>query len=121
MVGARRDEGVDERRGVGVHVKDGAEFACDEFQDPTHAIPPFPPPTPAAFAAHTHLLSWFLDALAAPFGVHRMALAGKTAEKDVGMWFGSSPEQVLRNGRLSAHLLPFLHTPLHLPHRPRRQ
>ncbi|KAJ6522191.1 hypothetical protein DFH09DRAFT_1251014 [Mycena vulgaris] len=32
----------------------------------------------------------FLDAPAAPFGVHRMALAGKAAGKDVGMWFGPS-------------------------------
>jgi cysteine protease ATG4 len=36
------------------------------------------------------LLSWFLDAPAAPFGVHRMALAGKAAGKDAGMWFGPS-------------------------------
>ncbi|KAJ7679616.1 hypothetical protein B0H17DRAFT_1077797 [Mycena rosella] len=43
--------------------------------DPTHAIPPCPLPTPAAFAAHTRLLSWFRPG--APFGVHRMALAGK--------------------------------------------
>ncbi|KAJ7669722.1 hypothetical protein B0H17DRAFT_1076787, partial [Mycena rosella] len=47
--------------------------------DTTHAIPPFPPPTPASFAAHARLLSWFLDAPAAPFGVHRMALVGKAA------------------------------------------
>ncbi|KAJ7799490.1 hypothetical protein B0H14DRAFT_3491543 [Mycena olivaceomarginata] len=38
-----------------------------------------------AHALHARLLLWFLDAPAAPFGVHRMALAGKTAEKDVGM------------------------------------
>ncbi|KAJ7644998.1 hypothetical protein B0H17DRAFT_1339095 [Mycena rosella] len=31
-----------------------------------------------------------LDAPAAPFGVHRMALAGKAARKDVGVWFGPS-------------------------------
>ncbi|KAJ7710636.1 peptidase C54, partial [Mycena rosella] len=31
-----------------------------------------------------------LDAPTAPFGVHRMALAGKAARKDVGMWFGPS-------------------------------
>ncbi|KAJ7714766.1 peptidase family C54-domain-containing protein [Mycena maculata] len=46
--------------------------------------------SPTAFAAHARLLSWFLDAPAAPFGVHRMALAGKAAGKDVGMWFGPS-------------------------------
>ncbi|KAJ7768174.1 hypothetical protein DFH07DRAFT_769384, partial [Mycena maculata] len=45
---------------------------------------------PAAHAAHARLLSWFLDAPGAPFGVHRMALAGKAAGKDVGMWFGPS-------------------------------
>ncbi|KAJ7889668.1 hypothetical protein B0H13DRAFT_882906 [Mycena leptocephala] len=42
----------------------------------------FPPPTRPA-----RLLSWFPNAPAAPFGVHRMALAGKAAGKDVGMWF----------------------------------
>ncbi|KAJ6532681.1 hypothetical protein DFH09DRAFT_1092690 [Mycena vulgaris] len=31
-----------------------------------------------------------MAATAAPFGVHRMALAGKAAGKDVGMWFGPS-------------------------------
>ncbi|KAF7368158.1 hypothetical protein MVEN_00134800 [Mycena venus] len=52
--------------------------------------PPFPPRTRHAHALHARLLSWFLDAPAAPFGVHRMALAGKAAGKDVGMWFGPS-------------------------------
>ncbi|KAJ7075202.1 peptidase family C54-domain-containing protein [Mycena belliarum] len=52
--------------------------------------PSFPPHTPSAHAAHARLLSWFLDAPAAPFSVHRMALAGKAAGKDVGMWFGPS-------------------------------
>ncbi|KAJ7106383.1 hypothetical protein C8R44DRAFT_886253 [Mycena epipterygia] len=52
-------------------------------------LPPFPPRTPAAHAAHAQLLSWFLDVpAAAPFGVHRMALARKAAGKDMGMWFG---------------------------------
>ncbi|KAJ6565594.1 hypothetical protein DFH09DRAFT_1314882 [Mycena vulgaris] len=46
---------------------------------------PFPPPTPTAHAAHAHLLSWFLKAPGASFGVHRMALAGKAADKDVGI------------------------------------
>ncbi|KAJ7433638.1 hypothetical protein B0H11DRAFT_757814 [Mycena galericulata] len=60
--------------------------------DPTNppTPPAFPPPTRAARAAHARLLSWFLDAPAAPFGVHRMALAGKAQGKDVGMWFGPS-------------------------------
>ncbi|KAJ6600231.1 hypothetical protein B0H10DRAFT_2320514 [Mycena sp. CBHHK59/15] len=52
--------------------------------------PPFPPRTRHAHALHARLLSWFLDAPAAPFGVHRMALAGKAAGKDVGIWFGPS-------------------------------
>ncbi|KAJ6626397.1 hypothetical protein B0H10DRAFT_2211287 [Mycena sp. CBHHK59/15] len=43
---------------------------------------PFPPPT--------LLLSWFLDAPGTPFGMHRMAIVGKAAGKDVGMWFGPS-------------------------------
>ncbi|KAJ7625161.1 hypothetical protein B0H17DRAFT_576185 [Mycena rosella] len=43
----------------------------------TPSMPPFPPRTPAAHAEHARLLSWFLDAPAAPFGVHRMALAGR--------------------------------------------
>ncbi|KAJ7734245.1 hypothetical protein B0H16DRAFT_154352 [Mycena metata] len=56
---------------------------------PTPPVP-FPPQTLAAHALHARLLSWFLDASAAPFGVHRMALAGNAAGKDVGMWFGPS-------------------------------
>ncbi|KAJ7171540.1 cysteine protease required for autophagy [Mycena filopes] len=51
---------------------------------------PFPPNSPSAHALHARMISWFLDAPAAPFGVHRMALAGKAAGKDVGMWFGPS-------------------------------
>jgi hypothetical protein len=42
------------------------------------------------YAVHAPLLPWFLDSSAAPFGVHRMALAGKAQGKDVGMWFGPS-------------------------------
>ncbi|KAJ7688559.1 hypothetical protein B0H17DRAFT_1332056 [Mycena rosella] len=42
------------------------------------STPSFPPRTPAAHAEHARLLSWFLDARATPFGVHRMAFAGKT-------------------------------------------
>ncbi|KAF7318631.1 hypothetical protein HMN09_00374500 [Mycena chlorophos] len=54
------------------------------------SAPPFPPLSPTTHAAHARLLSWFADAPAAPFSVHRMALAGKKAGKDVGMWFGPS-------------------------------
>ncbi|KAJ7245089.1 hypothetical protein C8J57DRAFT_1191054 [Mycena rebaudengoi] len=54
------------------------------------STPAFPAPTPRAHAVHARLLSWFLDSPAAPFGVHRMALAGKAQGKDVGMWFGPS-------------------------------
>ncbi|KAJ7782235.1 hypothetical protein DFH07DRAFT_317844 [Mycena maculata] len=64
-------------------------------------VPSLPDPSPSlsrtsqpgAFAPHVRLLSWFLDLLdppAAPFGVHRRALAGRAASKDVGMWFGPS-------------------------------
>ncbi|KAJ6580027.1 hypothetical protein DFH09DRAFT_1444402 [Mycena vulgaris] len=56
---------------------------------PTSA-PLFSPTAPTLHAAHVRLVSWFLDATAAPFGVHRMALADKAAGKDVGMWFGPS-------------------------------
>ncbi|KAJ6542257.1 hypothetical protein B0H10DRAFT_2448185 [Mycena sp. CBHHK59/15] len=56
----------------------------------TLPAPHFPPPTARAHALHARLLSWFLDAPVAPFGVHRMALAGKALGKDVGMWFGPS-------------------------------
>ncbi|KAJ6460516.1 hypothetical protein C8R45DRAFT_539111 [Mycena sanguinolenta] len=52
--------------------------------------PPFPPPNRTAYALHARLMSWFLDAPAAPFGVHCVPLAGKAAAKDVGMWFGAS-------------------------------
>ncbi|KAJ6470808.1 hypothetical protein C8R47DRAFT_1222449 [Mycena vitilis] len=44
--------------------------------------PPFPPQSRTALALHARLLSWFLDAQAAPFGVHRMAVVGKAAGKD---------------------------------------
>jgi hypothetical protein len=55
------------------------------FLPPDPSFVTYPPPTGAAAAtAYAHLLSWFLDAPAAL----RMALAGKAAGKDVGMWFG---------------------------------
>ncbi|KAJ7844330.1 hypothetical protein B0H13DRAFT_2676200 [Mycena leptocephala] len=63
-----------------------------EFQPPPVPTPtaPFPPPSRPTHALRARLLSWFPDAPAAPFGVHRMALAGKAVGKDVGMWFGPS-------------------------------
>ncbi|KAJ7605278.1 hypothetical protein DFH06DRAFT_260259 [Mycena polygramma] len=67
-------------------------FSLRPDGNPLHPTPPaaFPPVSPSAHAAHALLLSWFLDLQAAPFGVHRMALAGKAAGKEVGMWFGPS-------------------------------
>ncbi|KAJ6514099.1 hypothetical protein DFH09DRAFT_1374099 [Mycena vulgaris] len=44
----------------------------------------YPSPTPTAHC----LLSWSLDSPAAPFGLYRMARAGKATGKDVRMWFG---------------------------------
>ncbi|KAJ7096804.1 hypothetical protein C8R44DRAFT_889408 [Mycena epipterygia] len=85
LAAPRRDEGLDERRGVGLHVAHEAEL-FKRFGKGWGHPPPFPPPTPAAHAAHARLLSRFLDAPGASFGVHRMAPAGK----DVGMWFGQS-------------------------------
>ncbi|KAJ7827366.1 hypothetical protein B0H14DRAFT_3467156 [Mycena olivaceomarginata] len=48
------------------------------------------------------LRAGFLDAPVVPFGVHRMALASKAAEKDVGMWFGPSAAGENPCGRLAA-------------------
>lgn len=44
------------------------------------------------YATYVRILSWFLDSPSplCPFGVHRMALAGKDLGKDVGCWFGPS-------------------------------
>lgn len=41
---------------------------------------------------YVKILTWFLDTPSpiVPFGVHRMALAGKALGKDVGSWFGPS-------------------------------
>jgi hypothetical protein len=63
-----------------------AELIFFPSEPPLRPTPtaPFPPPTRPAHALHARLLSWFLDAPAAPFGVHRMALAGMAAGKDVG-------------------------------------
>ncbi|KAG9093086.1 Cysteine protease atg4 [Ceratobasidium sp. UAMH 11750] len=43
-------------------------------------------------AIYVKILTWFFDTPSplAPFGVHRMALAGKALGKDVGTWFGPS-------------------------------
>jgi cysteine protease ATG4 len=44
------------------------------------------------YATYVKIVSWFFDTPSplAPFGVHRMALAGKGLGKDVGSWFGPS-------------------------------
>ncbi|KAG8836292.1 Cysteine protease atg4 [Serendipita sp. 399] len=44
------------------------------------------------FVQYVRILTWFLDTPSplAPFGVHRMALAGKELGKEVGSWFGPS-------------------------------
>jgi cysteine protease ATG4 len=41
---------------------------------------------------YAQILTWFFDtpAPAAPFSVHRMALAGKDLGTEVGQWFGPS-------------------------------
>ncbi|KAK7457132.1 Cysteine protease atg4 [Stygiomarasmius scandens] len=53
--------------------------------------PPYPELT-TSYATYVQIITWFLDTPdpAAPFSVHRMALAGKELGKDVGMWFGPS-------------------------------
>ncbi|KAJ6560558.1 hypothetical protein DFH09DRAFT_1364741 [Mycena vulgaris] len=45
---------------------------------------PFPPPTTTRGSSR----GYSIRAPGAPFGVHRMALAGEAAGKDFGMWFG---------------------------------
>lgn len=53
-------------------------------------------PTQSSFTAeyvqYIKILTWFLDTPSpqSPFGVHRMALAGKELGKEVGSWFGPS-------------------------------
>jgi cysteine protease ATG4 len=44
------------------------------------------------YVTYVKILTWFLDnpSPLCPFGVHRMALAGKELGKDVGQWFGPS-------------------------------
>ncbi|KAJ6503191.1 Neutral/alkaline non-lysosomal ceramidase-domain-containing protein [Mycena vitilis] len=66
---------------------------CPAAMEPTMLptpTPPFPPQSRTAHALHARTLSWFLDAPAAPFGPHCMALARKAAGTDVEMWFGPS-------------------------------
>ncbi|KAJ7094975.1 hypothetical protein C8R44DRAFT_598615, partial [Mycena epipterygia] len=83
--GAGRDEGWTSDAGWGCMLRTGPSLLAaglGRVGDPSFTT--YPPP------ARTRLLSLFLDALVAPFGVYRMALAGKAAGKDVGMWFGLS-------------------------------
>ena len=44
------------------------------------------------YVQYIRILTWFLDTPSplSPFGVHRMALAGKELGKEVGSWFGPS-------------------------------
>ncbi|KAJ7246640.1 hypothetical protein C8J57DRAFT_1674770 [Mycena rebaudengoi] len=69
-------------------------YACGDYP----ADPAFPAPTRRAYAVHARLLSWFLNNPAAPFGVHRMALASKAQGKDVCMWFGPARRRDLLGG-----------------------
>ncbi|KAG8925659.1 Cysteine protease atg4 [Tulasnella sp. 418] len=53
---------------------------------------PLQPSMTEEYATYVKILTWFLDSPSpqCPFGVHRMALAGKDLGKDVGSWFGPS-------------------------------
>lgn len=44
------------------------------------------------YVQYVRILTWFLDTPSpqSPFGIHRMALAGKELGKEVGSWFGPS-------------------------------
>lgn len=57
-----------------------------EWRRPLHAA------SSQDYASYVRILTWFLDnpSPLCPFGVHRMALAGKELGKDVGQWFGPS-------------------------------
>ena len=59
---------------------------CSDWRRPAH------PDQTTEYVTYVKILSWFLDSPSplAPFGVHRMALAGKDLGKDVGSWFGPS-------------------------------
>lgn len=56
------------------------------WRRPTH--PSYSPD----YVQYVRILTWFLDnpSPLAPFGIHRMALAGKELGKEVGSWFGPS-------------------------------
>ncbi|KAJ7910923.1 hypothetical protein B0H13DRAFT_1876242 [Mycena leptocephala] len=60
---------------------------CNSVENPLQpTLPtPFPSRTQSAHAHHPLLLSWFLDAPAAPFGLHLMPFVGKATGKDVGI------------------------------------
>lgn len=53
---------------------------------------PHAPTVAEEHAVYVKILTWFFDTPSplSPFGVHRMALAGKALGKDVGTWFGPS-------------------------------
>jgi cysteine protease ATG4 len=53
---------------------------------------PLQPSLSPEYATYVKILTWFLDTPSplAPFGIHRMALAGKDLGKEVGSWFGPS-------------------------------
>lgn len=53
---------------------------------------PLAPTVAEEHAVYVKILTWFFDTPSplSPFGVHRMALAGKALGKDVGTWFGPS-------------------------------
>ncbi|KAF8329096.1 uncharacterized protein EI90DRAFT_2924394 [Cantharellus anzutake] len=57
-----------------------------DWRKPSH------PSNTTEFATYVKIVTWFFDTPSplAPFGVHRMALAGKELGKDVGSWFGPS-------------------------------
>ncbi|KAJ7101663.1 hypothetical protein C8R44DRAFT_551699, partial [Mycena epipterygia] len=78
--------GVDERCGVGCMLRTAQSLLATALQRVGVS----------SFSSARAALSWLLDAPAAPFGVHRMALAGKAAGKDVGMRFGPSAAGAVR-------------------------
>ena len=66
--------------------------------------PAYPTRT-ADYATYVKILTWFFDTPApeAPFGIHRMALAGQELGTEVGQWFGPS---VAAGAIKWAHLVP---------------